>query len=76
MKIALEIVLAVVCVSLIGVILLQSGRSAGLSGFIGGGAEQIFGKRKGFDTFLSRLTVALAIALFTLCLVVAYLDRL
>ncbi len=75
MRTALSIVLGVISAGLIGVILLQSGRSAGLSGFIGGGAEQIFGKRKGFDTFLSRLTIALGIAFFALALVLTYLDR-
>ena len=34
---------------LIASILLQSGKSAGLSGSIGGGAEQIWGKNKARD---------------------------
>ena len=44
MSLALKIVLAVVSVILTISILLQSSNSAGLSGSIGGGAEQLFGK--------------------------------
>ncbi len=43
---------------LIASILLQSGRSAGLSGSIGGGAEQLFGKQKaqGYDALFEKIT--------------------
>ena len=56
MGIALKIVLAVASVILIITILLQSSNSDGLSGSIGGGAEQLFGKRKsqGYDAILSK----------------------
>ena len=50
MSLALKIVLAVVSVILTISILLQSSNSAGLSGSIGGGAEQLFGKKKARDT--------------------------
>ena len=46
MKIFLMILLAVASVILIASVLLQSGNSAGLSGSIAGGAEQLFGKKK------------------------------
>jgi preprotein translocase subunit SecG len=38
--------------------LLQSGNSAGLSGAIGGGAEQLFGKKKskGYEAILEKVT--------------------
>ena len=51
MSIALKIVLSIVSIILIISILLQSSNSAGLSGAIGGGAEQLFGKKKarGYD---------------------------
>lgn len=54
-------------------ILMQSGKSAGLSGSIGGGAEQIFGKNeaKGWERILDRMTKAAAIA-FLVCAVLAY----
>jgi len=52
---------ALIAVSLIAAVLLQSGKSAGLSGAIAGGAETFFGKKKGVDQLLSKVTVVLAI---------------
>ncbi len=51
-----------VALGLIATVLLQSGKAAGLSGAIAGGAEQVFGKKKGMDEILSRVTTGLAIA--------------
>lgn len=48
---------------LIAGVMLQSGRSAGL-GAIGGGAERVFGKRKGMDEILARWTTVLAVGFF------------
>ncbi|MFW6279206.1 MAG: preprotein translocase subunit SecG [Bacillota bacterium] len=50
-----------VSIALIVFILLQSGKSAGLSGAIDGGASQFFGKAKGWDAKLSRLTTITAV---------------
>ncbi|MCU6712403.1 preprotein translocase subunit SecG [Paenibacillus sp. J5C_2022] len=74
MEIALKIVLIVFSLGLIAVVLLQKGKSAGLSGAITGGAEHLFGKQKarGLDLFLQRLTVAFAVGFFVLALVVSY----
>ncbi len=49
--------------ALIVSILMQSGKQAGLSGSIGGGAEQLFGKQKGrsLDTMFERITKIAAI---------------
>lgn len=68
MQIALMIVLLVASLVLIASILLQSGNSAGLSGSIGGGAEQLFGKKKGrgYDALLEKVTTICAI-LFIIC---------
>jgi preprotein translocase subunit SecG len=51
-------------ISIIIVVLLQSGRQAGLSGSIAGGAETFFGKNKGrtIDALLSKYTTVAAIA--------------
>lgn len=51
-------------VSIIVIVLLQSGKSAGLSGSIAGGAETFFGKNKGrtIDALLSKYTSFAAIA--------------
>ncbi|MFF2889563.1 MULTISPECIES: preprotein translocase subunit SecG [Paenibacillus] len=74
MEITLKILLVLFSIGLIAVVLLQKGKSAGLSGAISGGAEHLFGKQKarGLDLFLQRLTVALAIGFFLLSLIVSY----
>ncbi|MGL5513177.1 MAG: preprotein translocase subunit SecG [Sporomusa sp.] len=60
----LMILEAVLSIALIAVVVLQSGKSAGLSGSIAGGAESFFGgKRKGLDGILARATIIIA-ALF------------
>lgn len=53
---------------LIASILLQSGKSAGLGGAIGGGAEQLFGKKKskGYEALLNKVSTGGAIV-FILC---------
>ena len=68
MKIFLMILLAVASLVLIASILLQSGKSAGLSGSIGGGAEQLFGKKKsqGYEAILGKVTTVGAVV-FILC---------
>ena len=59
----LNIVQIIVAVSLIAIVLLQSGKTAGLSGSIAGGAETFFGKNKGrtIDAILEKWTTAAAI---------------
>jgi preprotein translocase subunit SecG len=47
-------------IGLVTSVLLQSGKSAGL-GTITGGAEQIFGKKKGMDEMLNRLSTIFAV---------------
>ncbi|ASV68341.1 preprotein translocase subunit SecG [Cytobacillus sp. FSL W7-1323] len=66
--------LVIVSIGLIAVVLLQSGKSAGLSGAISGGAEQLFGKQKarGLDLILHRLTIVLAVLFFILTIAVSY----
>ncbi len=68
MVVLLKILLVVSSVILIASILLQSGKSAGLSGSIGGGAEQIFGKQKakGYDSLFDKITKVAAVA-FIVC---------
>ncbi|KLU66998.1 MULTISPECIES: preprotein translocase subunit SecG [Desulfosporosinus] len=60
MKIALIVVLVLSSIGLIATVLLQSGRSAGLSGAISGAGESIFGKKKGMDELLAKVTAVLA----------------
>ncbi|MHB8170346.1 MAG: preprotein translocase subunit SecG [Thermincolia bacterium] len=58
---AIIIIHVLVSLGVIAVILLQSGKSAGLSGAITGGAETLFGKKKGMDEFLSKITAFVAL---------------
>ena len=76
MKIFLMILLAVASVILIASVLLQSGNSAGLSGSIAGGAEQLFGKKKskGYEAILSRITTVCAIIFFLCSVILTYLE--
>lgn len=66
--------LVIVCIGIIVVVLLQSGTSAGLSGAISGGAEQLFGKQKarGIDLVLHRITIVLSVLFFILTIIVTY----
>ncbi len=75
MNTILIILLIITSISLITVVLLQSGKSAGLSGAISGGAEQLFGKQKarGMDLMLHRVTVLLSIMFFGLLMLITYL---
>lgn len=56
-------------------IVLQSGKSEGLSGAISGGAEQLFGKKKarGIDLFLHRGTIITGVLFFILAFISVYL---
>nr|WP_285865984.1 preprotein translocase subunit SecG [Lederbergia lenta] len=68
--------LIIVSIALIIVVLLQSGKSAGLSGAISGGAEQLFGKQKarGLDLVLHRITVVLSVLFFILTILVTIFE--
>ena len=72
MKTFLMILLAIASIILIASVLLQSGNSAGLSGSIAGGAEQLFGKKKskGYDAILAKVTAIGAVAFIVLALVI------
>ena len=51
----------VVCVALMGVILLQSGKGGGLAGAFGAGSSQTLFGGRGAASFLSRATTVLAV---------------
>ena len=57
-------------------ILLQSSNSDGLSGSIGGGAEQLFGKRKsqGYEGILSKISTVTAVLFIVVSLVLVALE--
>jgi preprotein translocase subunit SecG len=71
---AAKVILAILSVFLILVILLQSGRSAGLSGVISGGSDQAVNRRaKGLDSLLAKVTVVIAALFFLVTLTTEYL---
>lgn len=64
MESGLMILEAIICIALIASVVLQSSKSAGMSGSIAGGADTIFGgKKKGLDDLLAKATMILG-ALF------------
>ncbi|WP_017185537.1 preprotein translocase subunit SecG [Alkalibacillus haloalkaliphilus] len=62
-------------IALITVVLLQQGKSAGLSGAISGGAEHLFGKQKarGMDAILHRVTVVLGVSFMVFTFLLGYI---
>lgn len=75
MHTVVTVLLIITALALITVVLLQSGKSAGLSGTISGGAEQLFGKQKarGMDLVLHRVTIVLSVIFFILTLAITKL---
>src|SRR5215813_2677895 len=61
MVILLSIVHVVVCLLLVLIVLLQSGKSADLAGAFGGGGSQTAFGARGTATFLSKLTTGAAV---------------
>ena len=74
-EIILGIVLLLLSVAIIVLVLLQEGKSAGLSGAIAGGAETFFGKNKSrtMESKLVLITKIIAISFFVLALVATLL---
>ena len=58
-------------VGLIAAVLLMSGRSAGLAGAVGGGAERLFGKKRGMDQTLARYATVLGAAFLLTALILS-----
>ena len=73
----ITVVHVVLAVVLIAIVLLQSGKSAGLSGSVAGGAETFFGKNKGktIDAILSKITAAAAIIFLVTSLLILFLVK-
>ena len=73
----ITVVHVVLAIILVAVVLLQSGKSAGLSGSIDGGAETFFGKNKAktLDGMLEKLTAVLALLFIITSLVLALVVK-
>lgn len=76
LKIALYVIDGLVCLILIVSVLLQPGKSAGLSGSIAGGAEQLFGKKKGsrYEALAAKATTVSAVLFMVLSLALLLLQ--
>lgn len=67
----LTILIAIVCVMLMAVVLIQNPKGGGVDSTFGGaGANQMFGAAKSTD-LIEKITWGLAIALFILCILTA-----
>lgn len=76
MLITLVTVLHVIfAIGLTACVLMQSGKSAGLSGAIAGGAEQMFGKKKGMDDVLNRFSTIFAILFIITSILLVVLEN-
>lgn len=72
----ISIVMVLLAIFLIAVVLLQSGKTAGLSGAIAGGADTFLSKNKAksWDSKLAKATKWVAIAFLVISLVLALLS--
>lgn len=70
-KLVLNIVFVVVCIALTVIVLMQEGKSAGLTGSINGIADTYWGKNKGrsVEGTLEKVTKLLAVLLIVLAAV-------
>lgn len=68
---AIKIIMMIISLVLIVSVSLQESHSDGLSGAIGGGAEQLFGKKKskGYDAILHKITFVCVVAYFVTALI-------
>ena len=71
LRVFLMVLQFAVCLVLIAGVLLQPGKSAGISGSIAGGAEQLFGKKKSksYEDMFAKITTVSAIIFMILCVV-------
>lgn len=76
MVIALSIIISIAAVVIVGLVLMQSGKSHGLSGTIAGGAETFFGKENGkkADVILNKVTTVIVIC-FCVVLIALYIVQ-
>lgn len=71
LKIILSVIFVIICIAFTTIILMQEGKSAGLTGSISGMAESYWGKNKGrsMEGALEKFTKFAAIAFLVLALI-------
>ena len=71
---AAKIILVIIAITIIAVILLQSGRSAGLGAITGGGNEVGNSRRnKGTDPLLAKITIVIAVLFYGVGIWIAWM---
>ncbi len=74
MSILLIIIHIIVCLALIMIVLLQTGKGADMGAAFGGGSSQTLFGSTGASTFLSKATTVAAIVFMLTSLVLAYMS--
>lgn len=74
MSILLIILHVIVCIALIMIVLLQTGKGADMGAAFGGGSSQTLFGSTGASTFLSKATTVAAIVFMLTSLVLAYMS--
>ena len=76
-RIILSVILGLDCLALIVLVLMQQGKTAGLSGAIAGGAETFFGKKKdsSYEGKMELYTKILGAGFMVLAVVLLILQR-
>ena len=77
LTIIISIILALDCLALIVLVLMQQGKTAGLSGAIAGGAETFFGKKKAasYEGKMELLTKITAVVFMVLAIALLVLQK-
>ena len=77
METLLTVLYIIDCLALIIIVLMQQGKSAGLTGTISGAAETYWGKNKGrsLEGKLEKVTVFLAVMFIVLSLALSYVLK-
>ncbi|MBQ8730524.1 MAG: preprotein translocase subunit SecG [Lachnospiraceae bacterium] len=77
METLLTVLYIIDCLALIVIVLMQQGKSAGLTGSISGVAETYWGKNKGrsMEGKLEKATVVLAVLFIVLSLALSYVIK-
>ena len=70
METFLYVVFALICLLLIGLILIQQGKGAGVGFSMGGASQAMFGGSGGREFFI-KLTAGLAVAFVVICIILA-----
>ena len=75
-QLILSIIYFIVALALVAIVMLQSGKSAGLSGAIAGGADTFLSKNKAksADARMAKMTKWVAIVFLVLTLVICFLG--